>query len=108
MPMRLLVAGLLVAAGCARSSPPPPAALSRLPAATPAPAAAAPAAPDAFKRDVAPVLARTCAPCHNPGGKMYDKLPFDDAATVRGHREGILRRLKGEDHAAVARWLDSP
>ena len=48
------------------------------------------------------------AACHKPGGSMYAKLPFDDAATVRGHRAGILRRLKGDDLAAVTRWLDSP
>jgi hypothetical protein len=103
MRLGLAVASVLAASACVRSSPPPPAALSRTPVAAPAPAPA-----DAFKRDVAPILARTCAPCHNPGGKMYDKLPFDDAATVRGHREGILRRLKGDDHAAVARWLEGP
>jgi hypothetical protein len=113
--MRLAVsmAGLLGAAAlggtCARSGAPPLAAPART-ASVPVPAAAPPSlpAPDAFKREVAPVLARTCAPCHNPGGSMYAKLPFDDAATVRGHGDAVLRRLKGDDRAAVARWLDAP
>jgi hypothetical protein len=39
---------------------------------------------------------------------MYAKLPFDDPATIRSHREGVLRRLKGDDLAAVTRWLDAP
>ena len=39
---------------------------------------------------------------------MYARLPFDDAETVRANREGILRRLGGDDKAAdkaaVERW----
>jgi hypothetical protein len=58
-----------------------------------------------FGRDVQPVLARHCDPCHAPGGKMYARLPFDDPATVASHPEGILRRLKGDDRAVVQRWI---
>jgi hypothetical protein len=36
-------------------------------------------------------------PCHFTGGKMYEKLPFDKAQTIRDHQEGILRRIKGDD-----------
>ena len=101
-------------ATCARSrapraalAPSPPA--TAVPVSAPAPADPAPAPASAedgaFTREVAPVLARRCAPCHVPGGSMYVKMPFDDPATVRGHREGILRRLKGDDNALVARWL---
>jgi len=60
-----------------------------------------------FVRDVKPLLARTCAPCHVPGGKMYDRLPFDNPKTVVSAQAGILRRLKGDDHEVVARWIAS-
>jgi hypothetical protein len=75
------------------------------PEATPPPAAA-PAA-DAFASTVQPVLFRTCTPCHVPGGRMYERMPFDQPATVRDHQAGILRRLKGADKDAVAAWLAS-
>ena len=48
-----------------------------------------------------------CAPCHEPGGKMYEKLPFDRAETIASHREGVLKRLKGDDREAVEKWLAS-
>jgi hypothetical protein len=59
-----------------------------------------------FKAEVAPMLAERCAPCHVPGGTMYAKLPFDDAGIVRGHQEGVLKRLKSEeDKARLLAWL---
>jgi len=83
------------------SVPEPPAA--SVPEAVPA--AAAPTR-DAFRAEIAPLLAKRCAPCHNPGGKMYDKLPFDDPATVAGHPEGILKRIKDPaEHALIERWI---
>ena len=101
------------------ATPAPPAAA--VPAATPAPAPAAPApAPDpvatpgpaaaatddaAFAANIQPILFRTCAPCHKPGGIMYERMPFDDPRVIREHRAGVLRRLKGPDHDAVAAWL---
>ena len=72
------------------------------------PVAAPPAAePDLFASSVRPVLSRRCAPCHEPGGKMYGRLPFDDPRTISSHSEGISRRLKGEDLEALKKWLAS-
>ena len=70
-------------------------------------AVAAPASSpvDSFATTVRPILREHCAPCHEPGGKMYEKLPFDKAETIAAHPEGVLKRLKGEDHEAVAKWL---
>jgi hypothetical protein len=63
-------------------------------------------APDAFFTQVAPILAQRCAPCHNPGGKMYERLPFDDPATVAGHPEGILKRIKDPaERSLIERWI---
>jgi len=62
---------------------------------------------EAFAATVRPVLAAKCAPCHEPGGKMYGSLPFDKGETIASHREGVLKRLKGDDRAAVEKWLAS-
>jgi hypothetical protein len=74
-------------------------------AAAPAPAVAKTASGDPFLDTVRPVLSARCGKCHDPGGKMHAKLPFDDATVVSSHSAGILRRLKGEDRAALERWL---
>ena len=70
-----------------------------------APDGAAPT--EAFASTVRPLLAAKCAPCHEPGGKMYSKLPFDRPETIAGHAAGVLKRLKGSDREAVERWLAS-
>jgi len=62
---------------------------------------------DVFRSTVRPLLAAKCAPCHEPGGKMYSKLPFDRPETISGHAPGVLKRLKGADREAVERWLAS-
>jgi hypothetical protein len=36
---------------------------------------------------------------------MYDRLPFDDAQTVRSHADGVRKRLKGENLQALEAWL---
>jgi hypothetical protein len=58
-----------------------------------------------FAASVRPVLQAHCAPCHEPGGKMYERLPFDKGDTIASHRDGVLKRLKGDDRAAVETWL---
>ena len=62
-------------------------------------------AKDPFAATVRPILATKCAPCHNPGGQMYARLPFDDPKVVSSHSPGILKRLKGDDRAALEKWL---
>jgi hypothetical protein len=36
---------------------------------------------------------------------MYERLPFENSKVVADHQAGVLRRLKGEDRAAVEAWL---
>jgi len=60
---------------------------------------------DLFRTSVRPVLLAHCAPCHEPGGKMYERLPFENPQVVADHRAGVLRRLKGENREAVETWL---
>ena len=99
----------MLGVACASRETPPRSATPALSPAPPAPTEAPPApssvAADAFQTEVRPILARRCTPCHVPGGRMYERMPFDDAETVRGHREGILRRLDGDDKATLERWL---
>jgi len=80
----------------------PPKAVST-PASEPAPAA--PARDELFFTTVRPILATRCAPCHNPGGRMYARLPFDDPKVLSSHSTGALRRLKGDDRATFEKWL---
>jgi hypothetical protein len=72
---------------------------------SPSPLPALTEAPDLFATVVRPVLKTQCSPCHEPGGKLYDRLPFDNPKVVSSHSEKVLRRLKGEDREAVERWL---
>jgi len=109
----LLFAALTAIESCAlryhRENVASPAPVSKAdPAVSVAPQGTSPPAPPiTFESSVRPILAVKCAPCHEPGGKMYERLPFDDARVVSSHSEGILRRLKGEDREALERWLAS-
>ena len=76
-------------------------------ASAPVPSVTAEPGPDVFAASVRPVLLNRCAPCHEPGGQMYERLPFDDAGVVAAHPEGVLKRLKDADREAVQKWLAS-
>jgi len=82
---------------------PPPAPTSPPPTPAPPPTQV----PDLFASVVRPIVLDHCAPCHEPGGKMYARLPFDDPKVLSSHSEGVLRRLKGDDKQAFERWLAS-
>jgi hypothetical protein len=62
-------------------------------------------AADLFRTTIRPILSERCGACHDPGGKMYARLPFDDPKVVASHSEGVLRRLKGDDREALQRWI---
>ncbi|HEY6139280.1 MAG TPA: hypothetical protein VI670_16065 [Thermoanaerobaculia bacterium] len=61
-----------------------------------------PAAAPSFEAEIKPILQR-CTPCHFPGGKMYDKLPFDRPATVVKLGERLFTRIEKEDERATIR-----
>jgi hypothetical protein len=75
----------------------------------PEPAAVSPAQPPAaspgvdFARDIRPILEARCQPCHFPGGKMYDRLPFDRAQTIRDLGPKLFTRIKTPDEQATIR-----
>jgi hypothetical protein len=119
IPPYVAVALLALAACRTVGDPPPPPAASAPPpaASTPPPVAPSvppppPAAPRpeavSFEASVRPLLARTCTPCHVPGGKMYERMPFDQPEVVFSHKEGVLRRLKNpDDRQVLERWFAS-
>ena len=49
-----------------------------------------------FKKQIQPILEKRCSPCHFPGGKMYERLPFDTASTILLKKEAILKRIKDD------------
>ena len=107
-PLVLFVA-FLQAKGCASSGAPPvtPSPLPLPTAPPPSPVPVPTVVADVFGTVIRPVLKEHCAPCHEPGGKMYGRLPFDDPKVLSSHSEGVLRRLKGQDKEAFERWIAS-
>lgn len=99
--MRTILVAALLVAGFA-PGPHPPAVRRPVPA-----KAQNPAAPQAsaFSTTIRPILATRCAPCHNPGGRMYARLPFDDPKVVSSHSAGVLRRLRDGDRETMEKWL---
>lgn len=66
-----------------------------------------PAARMSFERDIAPIFQSRCQPCHFPGGKMYKRLPFDQAATIRLLGPALFSRIKDKDERArIQTFLD--
>jgi hypothetical protein len=106
--LALILPGLAIAflsvPGRACTEPPPSAAATPTREATAVPVAVVPT-PDTFSSTIRPILSAHCAPCHEPGGKMYDRLPFDRAEVVASNPEGVLKRLKGQDRETVERWI---
>lgn len=49
-----------------------------------------------FVKQIQPILSTRCSPCHFTGGKMYEKMPFDKAATILepAFKPGILKRIR--------------
>lgn len=56
-----------------------------------------------FETQVRPILENRCSPCHFPGGKMYDRLPFDRPGTIRVLGTALFTRIHDEEERAVIR-----
>ena len=56
-----------------------------------------------FKTQIMPILQKRCSPCHFPGGKMYERLPFDTARSVLLKKEIILKRIKDDSENKLIR-----
>ncbi len=68
----------------------------------PAPMAAHLASVD-FQSEILPILEARCQPCHFPGGKMYDRLPFDRPETLYLLGTKLFTRIRDADEQALLR-----
>ena len=61
-----------------------------------------------FKSTIQPILQKNCSPCHFPGGKMYEKMPFDKGETIISHEEGALKRFndKKADQDLIRQFIE--
>ena len=59
-----------------------------------------------FVSQIQPILVKHCSPCHFPGGKMYERMPFNKDTTIINHEAGILRRIKGEENLIIKTFID--
>jgi hypothetical protein len=56
-----------------------------------------------FDADIKPIFQARCQPCHYPGGKVYDKLPFDKPTTITKLGTKVFTRIKDEKEQALIR-----
>ncbi len=54
------------------------------------------------------ILGARCQPCHFPGGKMYERLPFDRAETIETLGDRLFTRIKDpEERKVIQTFLDA-
>jgi hypothetical protein len=54
-----------------------------------------------YNTQIVPILQKKCSPCHFPGGKMYERMPFDKSETIISHEAGVLKRFKDEEQVSL-------
>jgi hypothetical protein len=64
--------------------------------------AAQPARVD-FQKEIRPVLEQRCQPCHFPGGRMYERLPFDRPETITKLGTKLFTRIRDEKQRELIR-----
>lgn len=50
-----------------------------------------------FDTQVKPIFQSKCMPCHFSGGQMYDRLPFDQPATIKKLGFKVFTRIKEDN-----------
>jgi hypothetical protein len=62
-----------------------------------------------FDADIKPIFQARCQPCHFPGGKVYEKLPFDKAETITRLGTKLFTRIKDEkERQKIREFLGQP
>ena len=51
-----------------------------------------------FDTQLKPIFKSKCMPCHFSGGQMYDRLPFDQPATIRKLGTRLFTRIKEDEN----------
>ncbi len=112
----VILIGSEAACSLARVAPPDPAAPASEVASdvSPSPGPESPREPAAteparaFDREVRPILASRCQPCHFEGGTVYGRLPFDRAETIRTLGVKLFTRIRDEEEReAIERFLEA-
>ena len=62
-----------------------------------------------FQTQIQPIFQAKCQPCHFPGGKVYEKMPFDKPETIVRLGTKLFTRIKDEKERQLIReFLDQP
>jgi hypothetical protein len=56
-----------------------------------------------FSTQIKPIFEARCQPCHFTGGKVYDKMPFDRAETIKKLGTKLFTRIKDEREQQLIR-----
>lgn len=64
---------------------------------------AAQPAPVDFHKEIRPILEQRCQPCHFPGGRMYERLPFDRPETITRLGTKLFTRIRDEKQRDLIR-----
>jgi hypothetical protein len=57
----------------------------------------------AFSTQIKPILEVRCQPCHFSGGKVYVRMPFDRAETIKALGTRLFTRIKDENERRLIR-----
>jgi hypothetical protein len=61
-----------------------------------------------FTTEIKPIFQARCQPCHFPGGKVYDRLPFDKPETITRLGTKLFTRIKDENEQRLIRDFLAP
>jgi hypothetical protein len=56
-----------------------------------------------FAKQIRPIFEQRCQPCHFPGGKMYERLPFDRPQTIVKLGPKVFTRIRDEKQRELIR-----
>ena len=60
-----------------------------------------------FASQIQPILTNRCSLCHFPGGKMYERLPFDKPETILNLNARLSKRIKDEkENSLITAFID--
>jgi hypothetical protein len=61
-----------------------------------------------FTTEIKPIFQARCQPCHFPGGKVYDRMPFDNPETITSVGTKLFTRIKDEKEQRLIRAFLAP
>src|SRR6266850_4788106 len=61
-----------------------------------------------FATEIKPIFQARCQPCHFPGGKVYDRMPFDKPETITRLGTKLFTRIKDEKEQRLIRAFLAP